>query len=102
MIFLKIFFSLGPELEIDQASQPLVPPCPPNLARKDKEWMKVGSKWKCKVGTYIVAYYAKWLLTNHLKELHGLVARKAKPGRLSTSKRGLRHQDQVKMNVCIL
>jgi hypothetical protein len=73
------------ELEPKQASQPLAPLCPPNLARKDKEWMKVGSKWKCKVGTCTVAYCAKWLLTKHLKEVHGLVAKKSKPGRLSTS-----------------
>ncbi len=63
VIYFSIFFGLGLELETDQVFQPSAPPCPPNLARKDKEWMKVGSKWKCKVGTYIVAYCAKWLLT---------------------------------------
>jgi len=51
------------------------------MASKDKEWMKVGSKWKYKVGTYTVAYCAKWLLIKHLKEVHGLVAKKAKPRR---------------------
>jgi hypothetical protein len=55
---------------------------------KDKEWMKVGLKWKCKVGTYIVAYCAKWLLTKHLKEVHGLMVEKAKPGRPSTFEGG--------------
>ncbi len=50
--------------------------------------MKVGSKWKCKVGTCIVAYFAKWLLTKHLKEVHGLVPEKAKPERPPTSGRG--------------
>jgi len=64
--------------------------------------MKVGSKWKCKVGTCIVAYCVKWLLTKHLKEVHDLVTKKAKPRRLLTSKRGLRNQDHAKMNVCIL
>jgi len=64
--------------------------------------MKVGSKWKCKVGTCITAYCAKWLLTKHLKEVHGLVVKKAKPKRLSTSEGGLRHQDHAKMNACIL
>jgi hypothetical protein len=93
---------LGPELETKQASQPIAPLCPPNLARKDKEWTKVGSKWKCKVGTCIVAYCAKWLLTKHLKEVHGLVGKKAKPERPSTSTRGPRHQDHAKMNVCML
>jgi hypothetical protein len=102
MIYFLIFFSLGPKLEIDQVFQPFTPPCPPNLVRKDKEWMKVRSKWKCKVGTCIIACCAKWLLTKHLKELHGLVAKKAKHGKLSTSKRGPRHQDHAKMNVCIL
>ncbi len=97
-----IFFGLGPELETDQVSQPLAPPCPPNLARNNKEWMKVGSKWKCKVGTCIVAYCAKWLLTKYLKEVHGLVAKKAKPGRPSISIGGHRYQDHVKMNVRIL
>jgi hypothetical protein len=89
ILFFKLsFFSLGLELEIDQASQPSAPPCPLNLARKDKEWTKVGSKWKCKVETCIIAYCAKWLLTKHLKEVHGLVAEKAKPGRPSTSAGG--------------
>jgi hypothetical protein len=46
--------------------------------------MKVASKWKCKVGTCIVTYCAKWLLTNHLKKVHGLVAEKAKLEKLST------------------
>jgi hypothetical protein len=93
---------LGPELETEQAFQPLALLCPPNLARKDKEWTKVGSKWKCKVGTYIVAYCAKWLLTKHLKEVHGLVVEKSKLGRPSTSIGGPRHQDHAEMNVRIL
>ncbi len=86
-----MFFYLGPELETNQVSQPPALPCPPNLARKDKEWMKVGWKWKCKVGICIVAYCAKWLLTKHLKEVHGLVAEKAKLRRLSTFTGGPRH-----------
>jgi hypothetical protein len=68
------FFGLGSKLETDQAFQPLAPPCPPNLTQKGKEWMKVGLKWKCKVGICIVAYCAKWLLIKHLKEVHGLMA----------------------------
>jgi hypothetical protein len=59
-------------------------------------------KWKCKVGIYIVAYRAKWLVTKHLKEVHGLVAQKAKLGRPLISKRDLQHQDHAKMNVRIL
>jgi hypothetical protein len=101
MIYFLIFFGLSPELEINQAFQPPAPPCPPNLIWKDKEWTKVGSKWKCKVGTYIVTYCAKWLLTKHLKEVHGLVAKKAKFRRCSISKGDLRHQDHAKMNVRI-
>jgi hypothetical protein len=66
----------------------LTPPCPPNLAWKDKEWTKVGSKWKCEVGTFIVTYCAKWLLTKHLKEVRGLVIEKAKLGGPSTSEKG--------------
>ncbi len=93
---------LGLELETEQTSQPLALLCPPNLARKDKEWTKVGSKWKCKVGNCTVAYCAKWLLTKHLKEVHGLVAEKSKPRRPSTTARGLRHQDHAKMNARIL
>jgi hypothetical protein len=69
---------------------------------KDKEWMKVGSKWKCKVGTYIVAYFIKWLLTNHLKEVHGLMAKNAKFGKPLTFERSPQHQDHAKMNVCML
>jgi hypothetical protein len=64
--------------------------------------MKVGLKWKCKVGICIVAYCAKWLLTKNMKEVHGLVAEKAKPKRPSTSEGGLRHQDHAKMNARIL
>jgi hypothetical protein len=41
-------------------------------------------------------------LTKHLKEVHGLVAEKAKPRRPSTCERGLQHQNHVKMNTCIL
>ncbi len=93
---------LGPELETEQASQPLALICPPNLARKDKEWTKVGSKWKCKVHNCTVTYYAKWLLTKHLKEVHSLVAEKSKPGRPSIAARGPWHQDHAKMNVRIL
>jgi hypothetical protein len=99
---LVFFFGLGPEVESDQAAQPLALFCPPNLARKDKEWTHVGSKWKCKVGNCIVAYCAKWLLTKHLKEVHGLVAEKSKPGRPSTAAGGPRHQDHAKMNARIL
>jgi len=97
-----IFFYLGPELVTDQVSQQPAPPCPPNLARKDKERTKVGSKWKCKVGTCTITYCAKWLLTKHLAEVHGLVAEKSKPGRPSTSAGGPQHQDHAKMNARIL
>jgi hypothetical protein len=70
------------------------------MARKDKEWMKVGLKWKCKIGICIVAYCVKWFLTKHLKEVHGLVAKKAKPRKFSTFDGGLQHQDHAK--ICIL
>jgi hypothetical protein len=65
MIFFWIFFGLGPELKTNEVFYPSAPPCPPNLAWKDKKWTKVGLKWKCKVGICIVAYCAKWLLTKH-------------------------------------
>jgi len=38
----------------------------------------------------------------HLKEVHGLVAKKAKPGRPLAFEKGPRHQDRAKMNACIL
>ncbi len=41
MIYFLIFFFLGPELETDQIFQPPAPPCPPNLAQKDKGWVKM-------------------------------------------------------------
>jgi hypothetical protein len=66
------------------------------MVQEDKESTKVGSKWKRKVGNYIVAYCAKWLLTKHLKEVHGLMVGKAKPRRPSTSERCPQHQDRVK------
>jgi hypothetical protein len=87
MIYFLILFGLGLQLETKQVSQPSTPPCPPILVWKDKKWKKVGSKWKCKVGIYIVAYCAKWLLTKHLKEVHGLVVENAKPRRPSTFER---------------
>jgi hypothetical protein len=55
------------------------------MAQKDKKWMKVGLKWKCKVGMYTIAYCAKWVLTKHLKEVHGLMVENAKLGRPSIS-----------------
>jgi hypothetical protein len=58
---------------------------------KDKEWMKARSKWKCKVGICIVMYSTKWLLTKHLKEVHGLMVEKAKHGRLSTFEKNIQH-----------
>jgi len=64
----------------------------------DESWVKM----KCKVGICIVTYAAKWLLTKHLKEVHGLITKKAKPRRPSTSERGLRCQNHAKMNVPIL
>ncbi len=84
MTYFFIFFGLGVKLETDQAFQPPTLHCPLNLIRKDKKWTKVGSKWNYKVGTCIITYFAKWLLTKHLKEVHGLVAKKAKLGRPST------------------
>jgi hypothetical protein len=72
------------------------------MDRKDKKRMKVGSEWKYKVGIYIVTYCAKWLLTKHLKEVHGLVVEKVEPWRPSTFEKGLQLQNHVKMNVCIL
>jgi hypothetical protein len=102
MIYFLIFFYLGLAFETDQVSQTPAPPCPPNLARKDKEWTKVGLKWKCKLGSCIVAYCATWLLTKHLKEVHGFVTKKAKLGRPSTFIRGPPCQDHVKMNARIL
>jgi hypothetical protein len=72
------------------------------MVQKEKKCMKVELKWKCKVGTCIVTYYAKWLLTKHLKEVHGLMIKKAKLGRPSTSERSPQHQDHAKMDICIL
>jgi hypothetical protein len=37
MICFLNFFGLGPKLETNQVFQPPTPPCPPNLAWKDKE-----------------------------------------------------------------
>jgi len=72
------------------------------MVQKDKEWIKDGLKWQCNVGTYIVAYFVKWLLTKHLKEMHGLMIEKGKPRRLPTFEWGPQHQDHAKMNICIL
>jgi hypothetical protein len=72
------------------------------LVQKDKEGTKVELKWKCKVDTCIVTYCAKWLLTKHLKEVHGLMAKKVKPWKPSTFERGFQHQDLAKINVRIL
>jgi hypothetical protein len=102
LFFYLSFFGLGSKVESKKAPQPLALLCSPDLARKDKEWTHVGSKWRCKVSTCTIAYCAKWLLTKHLKEVHGLVAEKAKPGRPSTTAGGPRHQDHAKMNARIL
>jgi hypothetical protein len=42
------------------------------------------------------------LLTKHLKKVHGLVVKKAKPGRPSIFERGHQHQNHAKMNAHIL
>ncbi len=68
----------------------------------DREWIKDGSKWKCKIGTYIVSYCTKWLLIKHLREVHGLMAKKARLKRLSTFQQSTPHQDHTKMNARIL
>jgi hypothetical protein len=102
LFFYLSFFGLGSEVESNQAPKALALLYPPNLARKDKEWTHVGSKWKCKVSTCTIAYCAKWLLTEHLKEVHGFVIEKAKPRRPSTTTGGSRHQNHAKMNVPIL
>jgi hypothetical protein len=52
--------------------------------------------------TCIVTYFAKWLLTKHLKEVHGLVVEKAKHGKPSTFEGVFQHQYHAKMNACIL
>ncbi len=91
----------GPKIEIDPI-QPLTPPCPSNIVHKDKEWNKDKLKWQCKMDNCTIAYATKWLLTKHLKEVHGLVVEKTKPGRPSTFKGGHGHQYHVKMNVHIL
>jgi hypothetical protein len=72
------------------------------LVWEEKEWTKVGSKWKCKVSICIVAYCAKWLLTKHLKGVHGVVVEKVKLGKPSTFARDHRHQGHAKMNARIL
>jgi hypothetical protein len=45
----------GPEIEID-TTYPLAPPCPLDIAHKDKEWNKDESKWQCKMDNCIIAY----------------------------------------------
>jgi hypothetical protein len=49
MTFLYIFLGLNPQLETNQTSQPSAPPCPPNMAQKDKKWMKVGRNGNVKL-----------------------------------------------------
>jgi hypothetical protein len=42
------------------------------------------------------------VVTKNLKEVHGLVTKKAKLGKLSIFENGFQHQDHVKMNIHIL
>jgi hypothetical protein len=49
-----------------------------------------------------LAYYAKWLLTKHLKEMHGFMVENAKYERLLTFEGIPRHQNHAKMNIRIL
>ncbi len=101
-LFVFIIFDFCLEFEIDQVFQPLVTFCPLNVAWKDKWWMQIGSKWKCKVNTYIIAHFVKWLLTNNLRAMHSLMAKKVKSKKPSTSKGGAWHQNHAKMNIRIL
>jgi len=61
---------LGSELETEQASQPLTLICPLNLAQKDKEWTKVGLKWKCKVDTCVSHTDTTMCGSLNFQELH--------------------------------
>jgi hypothetical protein len=42
------------------------------------------------------------VVNKHLKQVHGLIAEKAKPWRPSTFERVPWHQNNVKMNICFL
>jgi hypothetical protein len=37
------------------------------MTKNDKKWMKVGSKWKCKVGIYIITCVAKMVVDQTFK-----------------------------------
>jgi len=65
--------------------QPPTPFYPHDIVRKDKESNKDKSKWQHKINNCTITCAIKWLLSKHLKEVHGLVAEKAKFARPSIS-----------------
>jgi hypothetical protein len=62
----------------------------------------LGQNGNVKLALALSQMLQKWLLTKHLKEVYGLVVKKAKLGRPSTSKGGPQCQDHVKMKIGIL
>ncbi len=62
----------------------------------------LGPNGSAKLAIALLHIVRNGLLTKHLKEVHGLVAEKSKPGRPSIAAGGPRHQDHAKMNARIL
>jgi hypothetical protein len=51
------------------------------MVRKDKKWMKVGLKWKCKVGTCIIIYVVKMIVDQAFKGGAWLSGKKSQTGK---------------------
>jgi hypothetical protein len=69
---------------------------------EENEWVHEGSKACCKVNACSNSYVAKWLFCKHLDQVDGLQMQLSKFGHPSTHPKGLRRQDHISMNVCIL
>ncbi len=91
-------YDLGSKTKINSIKPP-TPLCPLNMTKNGFKMVWNGS---VKLALTLFHICAKWLLTKHLRKVHGLMVEKVKPKRASTSQGGFRHQDHAKMNVCIL
>jgi hypothetical protein len=102
LVFNFFLFFSNFSLETSKLVENINEPIAPNVAWKDIDWLKIGSKRMCQVNTCSTSYASKSLLIQHLKLKHDLVVEKNKIVRPSTCESGPRRQDHQQMNAHVL
>ncbi len=69
---------------------------------EENEWFHEGLRGCCKVNACTSSYVGKWLFRKHLDQTHGLQMQLGRYRRSSICFKGLRQQDHISINVCIL